>query len=86
MRCAGVFFNSEDDWDLLPIRGVFWATTGLLQSLECYIHAGFRCLASKSAPARATPRRMLIENGLADAVHFFHLDALSSAVRLKIGF
>lgn len=31
-------------------------------------------------------KRMLIENGLADAVHFFHLDALSSAVRLKIDF
>jgi uncharacterized protein YecE (DUF72 family) len=30
------------------------------------------------------PQRMLIENGLADAVDFFHLDALSSAVRLKI--
>jgi len=29
---------------------------------------------------------MLIENGLADAVQFFHLDALSSAVRLKIDF
>ena len=31
-------------------------------------------------------RRMLIENGLADAVDFFHLDALSSAVRLKVDF
>lgn len=31
-------------------------------------------------------RRMLIENGLADSVDFFHLDALSSAVRLKIDF
>jgi hypothetical protein len=31
-------------------------------------------------------QRMLIENGLADAVQFFHLDALSSAVRLKIDF
>ncbi len=43
---------------------------------------------------RATPaalilryaRRMLIENGLADAVHFFHLDALSSAVALNVSF
>lgn len=43
---------------------------------------------------RATPsalilryaRRMLIENGLADAVNFFHLDALSSAVALNINF
>ena len=29
---------------------------------------------------------MLIENNLADAVDFFHLDALSSAVRLKVDF
>ena len=29
---------------------------------------------------------MLIDNGLADAVDFFHLDALSSAVRLKVDF
>jgi hypothetical protein len=31
-------------------------------------------------------RRMLIENGLADAVSFFHLDALSSAVALNVDF
>jgi hypothetical protein len=31
-------------------------------------------------------RRMLIENGLADAVDFFHLEALSSALRLKVDF
>jgi hypothetical protein len=31
-------------------------------------------------------RRMLIENGLADAVEFFHLDALSSAVALNVDF
>lgn len=30
--------------------------------------------------------RMLIENGLSDAVRFFHLDALSSAVGLKVDF
>lgn len=43
---------------------------------------------------RATPsalilryaRRMLIENGLADAVDFLHLDALSSAVALNVSF
>ena len=29
-------------------------------------------------------RRMIIENTLADAIDFFHLDALSSAVPLKI--
>jgi len=41
-----------------------------------------------SAAKRITryARRMLIENGLADAVDFFHLDALSSAVRLKVDF
>ena len=31
-------------------------------------------------------RRMLIENALADAVRFFHIDALSSAVGLKVDF
>jgi hypothetical protein len=31
-------------------------------------------------------RRMLIENGLSDAVDFFHLDALSSAVALNVDF
>jgi hypothetical protein len=31
-------------------------------------------------------RRMLIENGLADSVAFFHLDALSSAVALNVDF
>jgi hypothetical protein len=31
-------------------------------------------------------KRMLIENGLADAVEFFHLDALSSAVALNVDF
>jgi hypothetical protein len=29
-------------------------------------------------------RRMLIENGIADGIDFFHMDALSSAVALKI--
>src|SRR3970040_3002295 len=31
-------------------------------------------------------RRMLIENGLADSVEFFPLDALSSAVALNVDF
>jgi len=43
---------------------------------------------------RATPatlitryaQRMLIENGIAEAIHFFHLDALSSMVGLKVDF
>lgn len=41
-----------------------------------------------SAAKRITryAQRMLIENHLADAVDFFHLDALSSAVQLKVDF
>ena len=43
---------------------------------------------------RATPQklltryaqRMLIENALSDAVRFFHMDALSSAVAIKVDF
>ncbi|MDD2709429.1 MAG: hypothetical protein PHV34_15695 [Verrucomicrobiae bacterium] len=31
-------------------------------------------------------RRMLIENSLSDAVRFFHMDALSSVVGLKVDF
>jgi hypothetical protein len=31
-------------------------------------------------------KRMLIENGLADAVRFFHIDALSSSVGIKVNF
>jgi hypothetical protein len=31
-------------------------------------------------------RRMLIENGIAEAIQFFHLDALSSMVGLKVDF
>jgi len=31
-------------------------------------------------------QRMLIENALSDAVRFFHIDALSSSVGLKIDF
>lgn len=43
----------------------------------------------KSAPKALITRyaqRMLIENGLADAVDFFHLDALSSAIALNVDF
>jgi hypothetical protein len=42
-----------------------------------------------STPAKLIARyaqRMLIENALSDAVRFFHLDALSSAVGLKVDF
>jgi hypothetical protein len=43
----------------------------------------------RRAPAALITRyaqRMLIENALADAVRFFHMDALSSAVGLKVDF
>ena len=36
--------------------------------------------------SRAMPRRMLIENGISEAIQFFHLDALSSMVGLKVDF
>jgi hypothetical protein len=42
-----------------------------------------------SSPAKLLTRyaqRMLIENALSDAVRFFHMDALSSAVGLKVDF
>ena len=31
-------------------------------------------------------KRMLIENAISDAVHFFHIDALSSSVGMKVDF
>ncbi len=43
----------------------------------------------RSAPSTILARyarRMLIENGLEDQVHFFHVDALSSAVAMKVDF
>ena len=43
----------------------------------------------RSSPAALITRyakRMLIENGIAEAIHFFHLDALSSMVDLKVDF
>lgn len=43
----------------------------------------------RTSPAKRITRyaqRMLIENGLAESVDFFHLDALSSAVGMKIDF
>jgi len=43
----------------------------------------------RSCPAALITRyakRMLIENGIAEAIHFFHLDALSSMVDLKVDF
>lgn len=43
-------------------------------------HASARQLVTRYA------KRMLIENALADAVRFFHIDALSSSVGLKVDF
>jgi len=43
----------------------------------------------RSSPAKLITRyaqRMLIENALSDAVRFFHMDALSSSVGLKVDF
>jgi hypothetical protein len=43
----------------------------------------------RSSPATLITRyaqRMLIENGIAEAIHFFHIDALSSMVPLKVDF
>jgi len=43
----------------------------------------------RSSPATLITRyaqRMLIENGIAEAIHFFHIDALSSMVTLKVDF
>lgn len=43
----------------------------------------------KAGPAALITRyahRMLIENGIAEAIHFFQLDALSSMVELKVDF
>jgi hypothetical protein len=42
-----------------------------------------------STPATLITRyaqRMLIENGIAEAIHFFHIDALSSMIGLKVDF
>lgn len=43
-------------------------------------HASFKALLTRYA------HRMLIENALSDAVRFFHIDALSSVVGLKVDF
>lgn len=43
----------------------------------------------QATPAELITRyahRMLIENGIAEAIHFFHLDALSSMIGLKVDF
>ncbi len=43
----------------------------------------------KATPVQLITRyaqRMLIENGIAEAIHFFHIDALSSMIDLKVDF
>jgi hypothetical protein len=43
----------------------------------------------KSSPAKLITRyaqRMIIENAIAEAIHFFHIDALSSMVGMKVDF
>lgn len=42
--------------------------------------------ASPSALITRYAQRMLIENGIAEAIHFFHIDSLSSMVGLKVDF
>jgi hypothetical protein len=42
--------------------------------------------ATPSALITRYAQRMLIENGIAEAIHFFHIDALSSMVGLKVDF
>jgi hypothetical protein len=66
-----------------PIRQLFITELGHEQP-TILLTNDLRSRASKRIERYA--RRMLIENGLADAVDFFHLDALSSAVRLKVDF
>ena len=66
-----------------PIRQLFITELGHQQPTVLLTN-DLRSQAAKRIERYA--RRMLIENGLADAVGFFHLDALSSAVRLKVDF
>lgn len=66
-----------------PIRQLFLTELGHEQP-TILLTNDLRSRAAKRVERYA--RRMLIENGLADAVDFFHLDALSSAVRLKVDF
>lgn len=66
-----------------PIRQIFITELGHEQP-TVLITNDLRTSAAKRITRYA--QRMLIENGLAESVDFFHLDALSSAVRLKIDF
>src|SRR5213593_745222 len=66
-----------------PLRQLFITELGHEQP-TVLITNDLRSSAAKRITRYA--QRMLIENGLAESVDFFHLDALSSAVRLKIDF
>jgi hypothetical protein len=66
-----------------PLRQLFIADLGHEQPTVLLTN-DLRTSAAKRITRYA--RRMLIENSLADAVDFFHLDALSSAVGLKVDF
>lgn len=66
-----------------PLRQLFIAELGHEQPTVVLTN-DLRTSAAKRITRYA--QRMLIENSLADAVDFFHLDALSSAVRLKVDF
>ena len=66
-----------------PLRQLFVTDLGHEQP-TVLITNDLRTSAAKRITRYA--QRMLIENGLAESVDFFHLDALSSAVRLKIDF
>lgn len=66
-----------------PIRQLFITDLGHEQP-TILLTNDLRTSAAKRITRYA--QRMLIENSLADAVDFFHLDALSSAVRLKVDF
>ena len=66
-----------------PIRQIFITNLGHEEHTILFTND-----LTRSAAQRITryARRMLIENTLADSVDFFHLDALSSAIRIKVDF
>src|SRR5207253_7465038 len=70
--------------------GEFLRDRGIRQRHDVHDHPTIlltnqRPLSHKKLIARYA-QRMLIENALSDAVRFFHIDALSSSVGLKIDF
>jgi hypothetical protein len=60
---------------------VFCHKIGIAQSINSSINSSHR------SPAKLIDhyaQRMLIENGIADSIDCFHMDALSSAVAMKV--